>query len=120
LASHISLHSLSGSEPSLNYPLLEMNTNSVTVLPVHPQHSKSTVSEAPFRRQKEKAKTANDIHSDENEWEIRLRDVILEDEELYLRILRFEPIHFDIFAGLAAKHRLEAHAFRKRLRKLFG
>ncbi|KAH9938594.1 uncharacterized protein B0H18DRAFT_20225 [Fomitopsis serialis] len=37
----------------------------------------------------------------EAEFESRLHDAIMQDKNLHLRIIRYEPVHFDVFVQLA-------------------
>jgi len=46
----------------------------------------------------------------------QLKDVVLADEELYLRILRYEPIHFNIFMEMAKNNGINAVALRSKMR----
>ncbi|KAG5650756.1 hypothetical protein H0H81_011147 [Sphagnurus paluster] len=36
-------------------------------------------------------------------WEAAMKEKILRDKDLHLRILRYEPIHFDLFLGIAGE-----------------
>ncbi|KAJ7869767.1 hypothetical protein B0H14DRAFT_3861139 [Mycena olivaceomarginata] len=78
-----------------------------TVKSQKPKKSKNSTRKTPRKSTNEgfeaKAKRSRKKAVDEFEesWELGLKDKILADYDLHLRILRYEPIHFDIFLKLA-------------------
>lgn len=51
-------------------------------------------------------------------WELKIRSMIIEDNILHQRILRYEPIHFDVFFQLATEQDLPSRGLRIKLRSL--
>ncbi|KAK7061934.1 hypothetical protein R3P38DRAFT_2493589 [Favolaschia claudopus] len=92
---------------SIHGKLMNFNLNSPGGGPSNPPNAKP---------KPKKNKTKNKEEYDEN-WERELKEKILADNELYHRILRYEPLNFDIFVKLAtdedptARLRLQLRSF---------
>ncbi|RDB22532.1 hypothetical protein Hypma_010039 [Hypsizygus marmoreus] len=65
------------------------------------------------RSEKQRARLDDDF---DEAWEMKLRDKIFQDSNLYLRILRYEPIHFDVFLQLASEEPTYSGKLKARLR----
>ncbi|OBZ76076.1 hypothetical protein A0H81_04012 [Grifola frondosa] len=52
----------------------------------------------------------------EVELNAKLKDAILKDQELHLRVLRYEPVHFDVFLQLALDLGMPARSLRLKVR----
>ncbi|THV08398.1 hypothetical protein K435DRAFT_832890 [Dendrothele bispora CBS 962.96] len=67
------------------------------------------------RKGKKKLQPESNAKSNED-WEQEIKDKILQDTDLHHRILRFEPIHFDVFLKLAIEESNPSGAYKNRLR----
>ncbi|KAF9464414.1 hypothetical protein BDZ94DRAFT_1321063 [Collybia nuda] len=61
-------------------------------------------------------KTKEEKEQDDDKWEVAMKERLVRDHNLHLRILRYEPIHFDIFLKLASDKGINTGRFKTRLR----
>jgi len=69
-------------------------------------------------KSKSKSATANLINHDDPDVDLDeiLKDLIVENEDLYARILRYEPIKFDVFLALTTDKGINPRALKPKLR----
>jgi len=105
----------SSSVPSLSSSL---RTNKKTMSPLPKRKGKSrAVVTSQKRRTKLVKEEANLIPlSDEATVNELLKTMITSNEELYLRVLRYEPINFEVFYDLALARKLQPRGLRLKLR----
>ncbi|VDC06311.1 unnamed protein product [Peniophora sp. CBMAI 1063] len=70
----------------------------------------------PTKKRTKKAAPA--VVLDDDALEVEMKRLILADEALYLRILRFEPIHFDVFYELALSIGISDRKLKARVRTI--
>ncbi|KZT19264.1 hypothetical protein NEOLEDRAFT_981480 [Neolentinus lepideus HHB14362 ss-1] len=69
------------------------------------------------RKRKSKVTAVQEDDVDENNLKEAIRSTIMQDKALHLRILRYEPIHYDVFVQLAADQGLPIKGLKLKLRK---
>ncbi|KAJ7638981.1 hypothetical protein FB45DRAFT_1023726 [Roridomyces roridus] len=64
-----------------------------------PKTKRTTAAASPTKTKRSRKKAGAEDEFDET-WQVNLRDKIMQDQDLYFRILRYEPIDFNIFLKL--------------------
>ncbi|KAF8517827.1 hypothetical protein JB92DRAFT_3142213 [Gautieria morchelliformis] len=88
-----------------------------------PRSRSRSTSRQPHSRRKSRSPTKQRMPEEEcgdnylsETLDIELNRIIKEDKVLYERILRYEPIHFDVFSNLAGIQKMDSKGFKPKLR----
>ncbi|KAJ7094627.1 hypothetical protein B0H15DRAFT_830270 [Mycena belliarum] len=112
-------------------PEVNRETAVESIVPTRQTHKKATRQGRGTKSPKSRPKVAEDVappkrrrrkkgedEFDEN-WELGIKDKIIKDRDLHLRILRYEPISFDIFLKFATNNGEVAGALLKLKLRIF-
>lgn len=72
---------------------------------------------APEKKKGSRTKTSSKVaHQFDEKWPLHMMRNIMQDSNLHLRILRYEPIHFDVFLEIAIRYAPSSGKLKRHLR----